>query len=123
MSRYDPEHAPNPSEWLELDEQTRIDRVRKYHRRAGIETPSPEMHALMHAVIENQIAEGHAPVVRAMARLASQGLSRHDALHAVASILAEHLFELLRDEHPDTNVMASYDAAVERLTAESWLRS
>jgi hypothetical protein len=25
MNRYDPEHAPNPEQWLALDEQVRID--------------------------------------------------------------------------------------------------
>jgi hypothetical protein len=80
------------------------------------------MHATIHAVVENQIAEGHEPVIRAMSRLTSAGLSRHDALHAVGSVLAEHLFELIKDGSTSTNSMISYDAAIERLTPESWRR-
>jgi len=93
-----------------------------YHRGARVKLPDIKMHATIHAVIENQIAEGHEPVIRAMSRLTSAGLSRHDALHAVGSVLAEHLFELLKDGSTSTNLMSTYDAAIERLTAESWRR-
>ena len=34
MTKYDPERAPNPEEWLELDEQERIILAEQYHRRA-----------------------------------------------------------------------------------------
>lgn len=123
MRKYDPEHAPDAAEWLELDEQERIALAEAWHRKAHIKLPNLQMHAMIHAVVENQIAGDHGPVVRAMARLKAGGLSRHDAIHAVASVLAEHIFELLKDESANGNVMASYDAAVERLTAESWRRA
>jgi len=82
--------------------------------------PNAQMHAAIHAIVENQVAEGHEPVVRAMTRLTSTGLSRHDAVHAIGSILAEHIFDVLNDIPMHGNSMANYDAAVERLTAESW---
>ncbi len=122
MHRYDPEQTPNAGEWLALDEQERIDLVAKYHRLARIGMPSVKMHASIHAVIENQVAEGHEPVVRAMKRLTSAGLSRHDAVHAIGSVLAEHIFEVLHEAPPDGDPMVNYDAAVERLTADTWLR-
>ena len=31
MNRYDPEYAPNPEQWLALDEQERIDLARSWH--------------------------------------------------------------------------------------------
>lgn len=83
MHRYDPERAPKAAEWLALDEQERIALAEKYHRVARIKMPNVKMHAIAHAVVENQIAEGYEPVVRAMTRLISTGLSRHDALHAI----------------------------------------
>ena len=48
MQRYDPLEAPNPEEWLKLDEQERIDLVRDYHRRAGIQLPNEKLHATLH---------------------------------------------------------------------------
>lgn len=122
MRKYDPERMPDAVEWLALDEQERVELAEAYHREARVKVPNTKMHATIHAVVENQIAEGHEPVIRAMSRLTSAGLSRHDALHAVGSVLAEHLFELIKDGSTSTNSMISYDAAIERLTPESWRR-
>jgi catechol 2,3-dioxygenase-like lactoylglutathione lyase family enzyme len=123
MRRYDPERAPNAAEWLALDEQERIALMEKYHRVARLKLPNVMMHAAIHAIVENQIAGGHEPVVRAMARLASAGPPRHDALHAIGSVLAEHIFDLLHDAPAGGgNPMVNYDAAVECLTAEGWRR-
>lgn len=120
MNRYDPNHAPEPQEWLALDEQVRIDLAEEHHRRARIKLPNLKAHAAFHAVIENQIAENLDSVVRAMARLKSEGLSRHDAVHAIASVLAGHRHELLNAKEDAGDSQAIYDAAVERLTAKSW---
>jgi len=122
MNRYDPELAPNAEEWLALGEQARISLAEQFHRRARIKLPNVRIHATFHAIIENQIAEGHEPVVRALARLISTGLSRHDAVHAIGSVLAEHVYDLLKDKPTSGDPMASYDAAIERLTADSWRR-
>lgn len=120
MKRYDPEVAPNARKWLALDEPDRIELVRKYHRNARIKLPDAGIHAVIHTVVENQIAVAHDPVIRAMERLISAGLSRHDAVHAIGSVLAEHLFDLLNDKVEAPDAMGIYDAAIERLTAESW---
>lgn len=122
MQQYDPEQTPNAVEWLALDEQERIALAEAYHRKARVKAPNIKMHAIIHAVVENQVAEGHEPVVRALYRLTSTGLSRHDALHAIGSVLAEHLFDLFNDASASKNPMASYDAAMERLTADGWRR-
>lgn len=120
MHRYDPERAPKPRAWLALDEMDRVDLVERYHRKTGVDLPDLNSHAAIHVVVENQLAMAHDPVVRAMKRLMAGGLSRHDAVHAIASVLAEHLFNLLKDEIQSTEAMAIYDAAIERLTVESW---
>lgn len=122
MRRYDPAQTPNAAEWLALDEQERITLATKYHRVARIKLPNVQIHATIHVVVENQIAEGHEPVVRAMTRPTSTGLSRHEAVHAIGSVLAGHIFDMFHDTSPRANPMVNYDAAVERLTAESWRR-
>ncbi len=77
---------------------------------------------MLHTIVENQIAEGLAPVVRAMARLMNEGLSRHDAVHAIGSVVADHLFEAMNARGGDYGriAQARYSAAVEQLTAQKW---
>jgi len=120
MRQYDPERAPNPEEWLELDEQERILLVEQHHRLSRAKLPNLTAHAIFHAIVENQIAEGLEPVLRAMARLSSEGLTRHDAVHAVASVVAGHIHELFKTKDDATASQARYYAAVERLNAKSW---
>ena len=122
MRAYDPDRAPDPSQWLALDEQLRIGLAESYHRAARIKLPNVKAHAAFHAIVENQVALQHPPVVRAMERLAKQGLSRHDCIHAIGWVLAQHFHEIMSTPSEDTptTVQAHYDAAVERLTAAEW---
>ena len=126
---YDALIEPHPDDWLATDEQRRIDVIQHYHRREGIEVERAELHAVMHAIVENQIAEGdRLPVRRVLLRLMSEGLDRHDAIHAIGSVLAIHLNELARESTSrtpasDRDFNAIYFSELEKLTAESWLRS
>lgn len=122
MTHYDPDIAPDPADWLALDEDERIQLAEAHHRAARIKLPNARVHAVFHAIVENQIAEGLEPIVRAMARLQGEGLSRHDALHAIGSVSAGQFFEAMKSKVPDdaSVTQARYNAAVERLTAKSW---
>lgn len=124
MKHYDPEIAPDPEAWLELDELERIQLVERHHRAARIKLPNANVHAVFHAMVENQIAEGLGAVVAAMARLMGEGLSRHDALHAIGSVSATQLYEAMKTQHQahGGTAKARYEAALERLTARQWLR-
>ena len=124
MEAYNPERGPEPESWLELDEQERIFLIETWHRVARIKLPNLTAHAALNVIVENQIALDLEPVVRAMDRLRKQGLTRHDAIHAIGSVVAENLFGLLKaDQNDDAAVsQARYYAAVERLTAVSWRR-
>ncbi|WP_168787646.1 hypothetical protein [Paraburkholderia aromaticivorans] len=124
MKEYNPERVPEPESWLELDEQERIALVETYHRVARIKLPNVTAHAALHAVVENQIALNLERVVRAMDRLGKEGLTQHDAVHAMGSVVAEHLFDILKTDQNDdaATPQARYYAAVERLTAASWRR-
>jgi hypothetical protein len=124
MQRYNPRKAPNPKEWLSLDEQERIDLVADFHRRARISLPDETMHATIHAVVENQVATGdELPVARTLDRLMTEGLDRHDALHAIGMELVWMMNGALRDPEPGADPNAAYFAAIERITAASWRRS
>ena len=87
MDRYNPELGPDANEWLQLDEDERLIPVEEYHRDARIFLPRKirQLHATIHVVVENQLALNDEPVVRALGRLVKEGLSRHDAVHAIGS--------------------------------------
>ena len=122
MRSYNPAQTPDPRQWLALGEEERIQLAEKYHRAERIKLPSVRAHAAFHAIVENQVAEGVQEVVRAVERLEKQGLSRHDCIHAVSWILAQHLYEMSTTKNLDTPEVANahYAAAVERLDAKSW---
>jgi hypothetical protein len=122
VTRYDPDAAPDPAEWLALDEEERIQLAEAHHRAARINLPNAKVHAVFHSIVENQIAGGLESVVRAMTRLQHEGLSRHDALHAIGAVCAALLFEAMKSKRQDGTdaAQARYDSAVERLTARSW---
>jgi hypothetical protein len=124
MQRYDPFKAPDPEEWLALDEQERIELARDYHRRARIRVPNATLHATLHAIVENQIALGdQTPACRTMQRLMTEGFDRHDTIHAIALVLFEHISDLVNAAESGPEPNAPYFAALERLTAEDWRRS
>lgn len=122
MDRYDPEVAPDPEDWVSLDEAERIVLVEWYHRDARIEIPKAArtLHASIHVVVENQLAENDEPVVRALARLMKEGLSRHDAVHAIGCVVSEEIFDALKLKDTPESLRARYYAAIERLTAATW---
>ena len=118
---YDPAVAPDPGEWLELDEDERNLRVEYYHRREGtdLEDRRLRVHAILHAAVETQIAQGDPPIVGpTLKRLMAEGLDRHDAIHAIGSVVAELINEAVRRSEPFS--IDEYWARLERLTAESW---
>lgn len=116
---YDPEIAPDPKTWLELDEGERLLLVGDYHDQIGEELPNAQMHAAIHVVVENQLAEAYLPAVEALARLLREDLSRHDAVHAIGSVLAEHIWTQAQGGGAGEPAMV-YEQALRELTAQSW---
>lgn len=96
MTTYDPEKDLQADEWLALDEAARVDAVEAYHQRQRIRLPNATLHATIHTVVENQIALGEGVVVETLARLRSEGLTRHEAVHAIGSVLTEQIFHALK---------------------------
>jgi hypothetical protein len=119
--RYDPDRQPDPEAWLAADEQERIDSVVAYHRRKRVQLNSAKLHAVAHVIVENQIALGQPPLVAAtMARLMEEGLDRHDAIHAVGSLVLEGVFEVLREPGKSSDFNPEYNRRLAALTAASW---
>ena len=120
--KYDPTVPPKPTEWLALDEGEQLALVEKYHRRAGVDLPNATLHALIHTTVERQLAGQLSPVVNALQRLQAEGLDRHDAIHAIGAVLAEHMRQLMIGELNMSDPNPVYFAALDRLSAASWRR-
>ncbi len=121
MERYDPLTAPAAEAWLALSETDRLALVEAYHRKARVRVPNMNLHATLHAVVENQAALGEeTPVRRTLARLVDEGMDRHEAVHAVATTFTAVMSNLVSRSNSDPN--AAYFAALENLTRESYRR-
>lgn len=122
MKMYDPNQEPCPDDWKSLDEAERIELVMTYHTMAGVEVPDEHLHAVVHVIVENQIALGaETPVKATLDRLMSEGLDRHDAIHAIGSVLLNRVYELLSN---GGNVRGNeeYFEELKQLSAADWLR-
>jgi hypothetical protein len=123
LERYDPLRAPASQEWLDMGELSRIALVENYHRKAGIRLPNVRLHATFHVIVENQAALGdETPAAKTLERLMNEGVDRHEAIHAVASVLSGHINDVLSGSSLPSDPNVPYHAALEKLTVESWRR-
>ena len=121
MAAYDPLTAPDPEEWQEIDESIRIELVSAYHREASVELPNLLLHATIHVTVENQAMLGAETPVRAtLDRLMREGLDRHEAVHAIGSILAHHIYDLLGSPERRDDPNEPYYDELRSLTADGW---
>jgi hypothetical protein len=78
----------------------------------------------MHAIVGNQVAEGDSiPVAQRLRQLMAQGLTRHQAIHAIASVLMNHVVDIMQSRVGGEKVNERYYAAFRRLNARKRLRS
>jgi len=98
MADYDPSKALDRGEWLDLDEGEQLDIVTVFHESHGEFGDSIDVHAGIHVVIETQIATATPEVTAALHRLMKQGLTRHDAIHAIGFVFFEGVQDLLESD-------------------------
>jgi len=119
--RYDPHEHVNSDAWLALDESERTRLVVRYHQRQRIRLPNEAVHALVHVIVENQVALGDAlPAKAVLLRLMNEGLDRHDAVHAIGSVLSETFFTAMSEDNVSGDLNADYVEKLMALSAESW---
>ena len=120
MENYNPLKQPVPEEWLAIDEQERISLVRDFHDTLD-EMPEDalSLHTMFHVIVENQIAQKVEFIPEAIAKLIRQGLDRHDAVHAIASIVCEDIFDLVNGNKQEFSVK-QYRRKLEKITAKRW---
>jgi hypothetical protein len=124
MTKYDPEVDQPADWWLATGEADRIAAVEAYHRHQRIRLPRPTLHATVHTVVENQLALGEQVVIDALARVRSEGLTRHEAVHAIGMVLAEQIYDVLKNQSEVlSDLNKPYLDRVRQLTAEQWRQS
>ncbi len=108
---YDPNDPPPRDAWQSLSEGEQVLSVREYHRKAGAEVPNLQLHAIVHTIIENQaVLDENTPVPAALGHLQEKGLTRHQAIHAVADVLMDHMDALMDSTGAEAfNVDGYYD--------------
>ena len=117
---YQPDKSPVPDTWLALDEAEKVALIKAHHRRTRVKIPNPQIHAILHLIVENQLAEGLEVVRETLDRLRAEGLDRHEAIHAIGWVLIQHLSNLMQATEPAQNNHAPYFQALQTLTVNNW---
>jgi hypothetical protein len=95
-----------------------MDAVLRYHKGMGLKGNPAQLHAIVHTAVENQLADGHEGARRTLDRLVAEGLTRHEAIHALCMPFSEQMLATLKHGLPFN--AAEYEHALDRLTAQSW---
>lgn len=94
--------------------------VVEFHEKHGNFGENIKIHSVIHVTIENQVAAADPPcAAQTLRRLMQEGLSRHDALHAVGSVLAETIFSLFKGTQTAFDE-ERYASALAGLSAKRW---
>ncbi len=106
-----------------MDEQERMNLVTDHHRRAREKLPNEQLHAVIHTIVENQVAMGDEVGTGAtLDRLMRQGLDRHEVIHAIGNVLSEFLYDFAGQDDAPLDANNRYENALKRLTAAAWLK-
>ncbi|WP_257263827.1 hypothetical protein [Endozoicomonas sp. ONNA2] len=122
MKYYNPDKPLNVREWLVLDDEQRKILVSDFHESTEEEFQDAgalTMHSFMHVVVENQIATNVDLVSETVTKLVRQGLSRHEALHAISAIIVEDIFDMLKGTKSEFSPK-KYRRKFEKITAKRW---
>jgi len=121
MKDYDPSKQLSSDEWLDLEESERISLVRIFHEALDDDLPEDaiEMHTMFHVIVENQLAEKVELIPETITKLTRQGLDRHEAIHAIAAIVSEDIFDLWKGNKKEFSPK-QYRRKLENITAKRW---
>lgn len=117
---YNPLVNPDPELWLDMSEDAQIKIVREYHKSGAPELLKEELHAAFHVMVENQIALQEPPVLATLERLTGEGLDRHEALHAIGSVLMEHMYDNVHRGSTGDGAKEMYYKDLAHLSAAEW---
>jgi len=120
MFSYNPDHAPDSDAWNALDEAEQILAVITYHEHEGIPLPNLNVHAVIHVAVENQLLMGDKMnTAKTLERLMADGLDRHDAIHAIGTVISSHLYGMMKGDSTGFS-HSEFGADLDALTVEKW---
>jgi hypothetical protein len=93
--RYDADAPVDADTWLAHDEDDRLRAVLRHHRgrveRLHDRGYDRQLHARLHLIVENQLADGQPATFATVERLCDAGLRRHVAVHMVIEALIQQI--------------------------------
>lgn len=119
IEQYDPDNGHDAESWIAMDEQARIELIKSYHEKEKPhpEAPNPHLHAVFHNIIETQACVDER-VKKALERMVGDGLTRHNAIHAAASIVQKYIQAALSKQEPVDE--EAYVEELEAFDANDW---
>ena len=99
-----------------------VNQIVEEHRQPhpGVEGDRLRLHLALHQVVEQQLVQGEpAETAATLDRLQHQGLSRHQAVHAIGSVVSAEVFEVLQERKQYDE--ARYLAGLRALSAAAFL--
>lgn len=92
---YDPGIGPDPVLWGSLSDEEKQRAVADYVERFETHGDAGLSHAMTHVIVEDQVSLGdETPVAGVLHRLVNEGLNRHEAIHAIGSVLEKEVANL-----------------------------
>ncbi len=127
ITTYDPMQAQDAAAWLDTPPEERVRLVTEYHAAAGMSGTGLRVHCGLHVTVENQIAQRDPPeTAEKLRQLMAQGLDRHQAVHAIASVVLAHMRKMIgrtADRPGREALAATYVSGLKRMNARKWLKS
>ncbi|HEX5340304.1 MAG TPA: hypothetical protein VFX47_05440 [Gammaproteobacteria bacterium] len=121
MNDYDPLIEPDKKLWLAATEGERVAVVTAFHERHDetLDKKALIIHSAIHVIVENQLALGVALLPETVAKLMRQGLSRHEAIHAIGAIISGDILGIIRGEITEFSA-SKYRRKLEKISAKRW---
>jgi hypothetical protein len=119
---YDPDREPSLP-FVAQGEAEQLASVLDYHAThdPSLNLSQRRVHSALHVVVERQLTVDKLDVTReTLDRLVGAGLTRHDALHAIADGAIEEIMAILRKER--TFDPRLYSARLRAIDPRPWLR-
>lgn len=122
---YDPSTAPDVETWLRYHVRERELAVRRAHEKAKGAHPKLGIkdigrHDIEHQVVESWIARDAHDAPRALERLCSAGLTRHEAIHALGDAFARVLQRDMETMEAEGEVDEDIAGELAAVTPDAW---
>lgn len=121
--RYDADVNPDPVLWISTRKEERWQAIERYHvESSACFGDDVGFHAFMHSLVEEMLMSEQMPSVgAAFARLRTEGIQRHQAIHALAYRLRNLISKLSEGAELTQDDSDAAIQEIDQMTAASWL--